>query len=184
MIAIQLWEAVRSNDRVATNRIIAQITPMLVAYLTTQMSASYEDAREVVQNTMLYICDGIRSSRIHKDPGLYSYMQKTCRHTYLKVIEGRRRTPTFDSMVREIATESEDEQLEELLQKEKEVILQLCVSEMREDNQDFFHFLMANPGMPADLLGERFGMSASAVWARKHRVISFLKRCTSKRLDQ
>ena len=184
MLAIQLWDAVRGNDRVATNRIIAKITPLLVAYLVHQMGASEDDAMEVVQNTMLYICDGIRSGRIRKEPGLFNYMQKTCRHSYLKMLDGRRRTPTIDTMVQEVASETEEEQLQKLLDEEKDGILSLCVSEMKEENQKLFYFLLENPEMSAEEVGLRFHMSPNAVWARKHRIITYLRRCTKSRLNR
>lgn len=167
--------AVKSGDDRGVSRYMSILTPRLIRYLELQMGAHRKDARDVVHQSMAYICEGILQGQITLGEGLFKYMQLTCRHAYIKLTRDRGRSKELSSIVGDAAVKYDH--LDAMLHKEKQSILNGCIKKFSPENQAFIRFLIECPGCDPVDISERFGLSLSNVYTKKSRILKLLAEC-------
>jgi RNA polymerase sigma factor (sigma-70 family) len=169
-----LVNAIQEGDQETANRLISDATPILIRMLKVRMNASHEDAEDAVQMMFLYVVNAIREGRIDNPSGLLSYMVMTCRHSYLKKMEGFQ-PELLDEEIRE-PTE-QPSQLKRLLDEEKQQIYDECIESLRDDYREFYHYWIRHSDSSAREIAEHFGISVNNAWTRKHRIVKTLQKC-------
>ncbi|MEX1010906.1 MAG: sigma-70 family RNA polymerase sigma factor [Balneolaceae bacterium] len=167
-----LVEAIREGDRKTANRMIAEATPILIRMLMSRMNAKREDAEDAVQKMFLYVIPAIRSGKIKKPTALLSYMILCCRHNYLKELRNMRHEP-IEEHEHEIVNSSDP--FEYLKLKDIRKIHIECVNSMAEQHREFYCFWLQNQDIEAAAIAERFGISVTNAWTRKHRILKKLR---------
>lgn len=169
-----LVQAIQEGDDGTTNSMVSEATPILIRMLKVRMNASQEDAEDAVQMMFLYVVKAIRDDRIKSPSGLLSYMILTCRHSYLKSVDGFR-PELSDGQLQEPA--EEPVQLSDLIEEEKMLIYEECIRLLRNDKRKFFSYWMRHPDSRASEIAEYFKISVNNAWTRKHRIIKILQEC-------
>ncbi|MEX0890485.1 MAG: sigma-70 family RNA polymerase sigma factor [Balneolaceae bacterium] len=170
--------AIQEGDEKAANRLISEARPILIRMLKVRMNASQEDAEDAVQMMFLYVIRAIQEDRIENPSGLLSYMIITCRHNYLKRVNGFRPDLAGD-MAEEPVVEAT--QLSRLIDEEKQQLYERCIRSLKKKHREFFEYWLSHPDDTAAQVAEVFGISEGNAWTRKHRIIKMLKECVQKK---
>lgn len=175
-----LVEALRNNDYESANRMLDDIRPRLIRFLKIHMNATFEDARDCVQESMLVSIMAVQEERIRKPNQLFSYLLTTCRNQYLKLLEKRREKP-YDRLPD--SSHHAPRQLADLLDKEQQRILKECLDELKKEHREFIDYWFEHPDTDAQTVADHFGISINNAWTRKHRIIKRLNRCYQEKIN-
>lgn len=173
-----LYHAVINGDKRGMDRYINTLTPTLIRYLQNQMGATVSDAKEVVNHSLAYVCDGILQGQISFGDGFLKYIQLTCKHAYIKHVQELKRTVSLSNVVQDPVVKYDH--LDTLLQKEREIILQRCILKFSPENQEFIRFLMNQPGCDPIDISVKFGLKIGNVYTKKSRILKLLGECVKR----
>ncbi len=173
----ELVYAIKNGDTQTANERCAEAIPILKKYLMSTLDASNEDAEDAVQVMFEYVIPKIQQDEINSPSGLLSYMLTGARHSYYKIC----RDFDFDQY-EEIQEDlvSEAEQAWNLINEEKELILEKCLSKLKNHYRELIEFLFDHPAAVPDDIAEYFNISLNNAWIRKHRAIQQLNECVKK----
>lgn len=170
----ELYQAVKSDDQQKIDELINIIIPILMSYLRVTMHAPTEDAKDCVQDALLQTILKIRDNKIKKPDKLYYYMLTSCRNLYIRMNNNT-----------DISLEENDveyminpaQQLEALLNREKQIILENCKEKLNRRNREYIEYWFENPDSDAISVAKYFNISLANAWTRKHRIIKMLNKC-------
>lgn len=175
-----LVEALRNHDYESANRILEEIRPRLIRFLEIHMNATYEDARDCTQESLVASLDAVHEDRIQKPNKLFSYLLTTCRNQYLKLLE-KRREEHYDRIPD--SSHHAPRQLADLMDKEQQQILKECLNALKKEHREFIDYWFEYPDTDAQTVADHFGISINNAWTRKHRIIKRLNRCYQKKIN-
>ncbi|MFO7848244.1 MAG: sigma-70 family RNA polymerase sigma factor [Balneolaceae bacterium] len=166
--------AVRNNDQLEASRICSETTPILKRYLRKKLGADPNDAEDAIQRMFEYIINKIREEEFENPKGILSYMLKTCRHNYIKIVQDREQ---IDYDYVEERLYSNPVQIWDLVNKENQSILRQCAQQLRKGYREFINYFFSFPNASTRDVAEHFDISVNNAWTRKHRVINKLHDC-------
>lgn len=169
-----LVTALQEGNDQEVNRLIEALRPRLMAFLRTHMNADHADAEDCAQDSLLISINVIKEGRLKNPDRVLSYILTTCRNTYLKMQKKNR-----DESMGKIPDEYQHapRQLQSLLDKEQESLLEWCLSQLKDKHQQFMEYWFDHPDSHAKKVAEQFDISVNNVWTRKHRLIKKLNKC-------
>lgn len=170
-----LVEAVLNGDEQTVNQRCADAIPVIRAYLVANLNASKEDAEDAVQRMFEYVFPKILNGEIAKPSALLSYMLTGARHSYLKIINKYGNYESLDDY--DNLQISRADQIRNLVNEEKKSILKKCMNRLREHYRSLMEFSFGNPDAETKDIADRFDISISNAWARKHRATKELEDC-------
>jgi RNA polymerase sigma factor (sigma-70 family) len=170
-----LVEAVLNGDDQTVNQRCADAVPIIRSYLIANLNASKEDAEDAVQRMFEYVFPKIQKGEIDNPTALLSYMLTGARHSYFKIINKYGNYEPLDGY--ENLQVSDAQQIRNLVDEEKKSILKKCMDRLRDHYRSLMEFSFANPDAETKDIAERFDISISNVWARKHRATKELEDC-------
>lgn len=173
--------AVQENDRNTLNEVVPVIRKVLHKFLYVRFNAASEDAEDAIQNTLMYVCQRIRSGEIRNPEQIINYLFAAVRNQYLNQYSRVRIPVTSDLTPSYVA---EPDQLSNLLNEEKLALIQECLLELRPHLREFITFWFTYPGCDASTVADHFGISVNNAWIKKHRILQILQRCVEKKLNQ
>ncbi|TYP92551.1 RNA polymerase sigma factor, sigma-70 family [Fodinibius salinus] len=179
----ELIEAIKQNKHDRTNELLQDITSRLRDYLQVVMSADKVTADEVTQRALLEVYERIEADKIQDSRSIYSYLLRTTRNEFLqfKREQGFLNTPL---------DEAEDhfvdpaEQFQNLLDEERQQILEICMDELKERSRKLIDYFFDNPDTTTKEASEEFGISGANVRTRKSRILSRLHECYKRKRQQ
>lgn len=170
-----LVEAVLNGDDRTVNQRCAEAVPVIRAYLIANFDASKEDAEDAVQRMFEYVFPKIQKGEISKPSALLSYMLTGARHSYFKILNKYdHHEPIHNYGNLQV---SKADQINNLLNEEKQSLLKKCMDRLKDHYRSLMEFSFANPDAETKDVAERFDISISNAWARKHRAINELEKC-------
>lgn len=175
----ELVSAIQNNDREKTRSLLNKLRPTLIKFLLVHVNASTHDAEDCAQNTLLIAIEKIRADQLSKPESLISYLLTTAKHEYLKTV-GRNREYTYEEFP--VIRSQKADQLLRILEKEKVEHLKRCVDKLDPANRTFIQYWFDHPDHDASVVADKFKMSLSNVWTKKHRIIKELQLCVEKKL--
>ncbi len=173
-----LAKAIRENDSSRVNELMMKLVPRLMRFLSVHMNASKEDAEDCAQETILQCIEVIKEDKLRDSEKVLSYILTSCRNNYLKM-KDKHKEEHFEEVPDD--RHSPAGQLMNLLDKERKSILEWCLKQMKQEYQAFMRYWFRYPGAEAEKVAERFNLSVSNTWTRKHRIISRLNECYKKK---
>jgi RNA polymerase sigma factor (sigma-70 family) len=170
----ELAEAIEQNDRRKTNRLLGAMVPCLIAYLRIHLNATRQDAEDCAQHAVLVSLEAVQDGAIQHTERLFSFMLTTCKNKYLNLVDRQKRYTFDDFSIRHC---SQPRQLISLLDKERQKLLDQCLSQLSEGYKTFIDYWFNHPASDAKTVADHFGISEANAWTRKHRVITKLSEC-------
>lgn len=172
--------AVNENDRSELDRLSVIISRVLMKFLRARLNASQEDAEDCVQSTLLQVIKTIRDDKLNNPDSIIYYMFTAAKNEYFKVLSKRK-----EDIYEETPHHYYDEpgQLMSLLDKERQRILEYCVSKLKPAQISYISYWFENPADDAGSVAKHFNISLSNAWTRKHRIIQILKSCVTKNIN-
>lgn len=175
-----LVTALKENDTKRANELIEALRPRLMAFLRVHMNASREDAEDCAQDSLLTSIEVIKEDRLNDPEQVVSYILSTCRNTYLKMKKKNR-----EESIEEVSQRQRQEprQLQSILNKEQERLLEWCLKQLKEEYQKFMQYWFDHPDAEASKVADHFNISVSNAWTRKHRLINKLNECYREKIN-
>jgi hypothetical protein len=178
----ELVDALHKGDDVKANELLAEVIPRLEDYLQVVMSAEENAATECVQQAFLDVFEQIRKNNIKESKYIFSYLIKSCRHEYIRYVKHQHRFEYEESAFNEIY--EPEEQFKNLLNKERQQILEECLGEIRKESREFIEYFMNRPDATTDDAVAEFDFSSANVRTKKHRILSRLHHCYKRKSNQ
>lgn len=178
----ELIDAIHSGDNEKAGNLIKEIVPRLEDYLVVVMNADRYAAEECVQQAFVDVFEQIRRDKIKESKYIFSYLIKSCRHEYLRYAKREHRF-NYEEEALNVLYEPE-EQIKNLLDKERQRILEECLDELQEKSRKFIEFFIDKPDANTEEASKEFGLSSANVRTRKSRILSRLHHCYKRKSNE
>lgn len=146
------------------------------------MNADRGSAKECVQQAFLDVFEQIQKGGIRESKYIFSYLIKACRHEYIRYSK-REYKFKYEEEALNVLYEPE-QQFQNLLDKERQRILQQCLDELKEKSRTFIEYFMDKPDASTDEAKEEFGLTSANVRTRKSRILSRLHHCYKRKSNE
>lgn len=178
----ELVEALQKGNEAKASELLSEVIPRLEDYLQVVMSAEENAAKECVQQAFLDVFEQIRRNNIKNNKYIFSYLIKSCRHEYIRYVKREHKFDYDEESFNEIY--EPEEQFQNLLDKERQRILEECLGELRKKSREFIEYFMDRPDASTDDAVEEFDISNANVRTKKHRILSRLHHCFKRKSNQ
>ncbi|SMO74227.1 RNA polymerase sigma factor [Gracilimonas mengyeensis] len=178
----ELVEALQKGDDEKASELLSEVIPRLEDYLRVSLKADRNAAKECVQQAFLDVFEQIRKNNIKNSQYIYSYLIKSCKHEFYRYKKRQHRFDYDDSAFTDIY--DPEEQYENLLDKERQRILEECLDELRDESREFIEYFIDKPYASTQEAVEKFDISNANVRTRKHRILSRLHHCYKRKSNQ
>lgn len=178
----ELVLALQEGDDAKAAELLSELIPRLEDYLVVAMSADENAAQECVQQAFLDVFEQIRQDKIKESKYIFSYLIKSCRHEYLRYAKRQHRFKYEEEALNELY--EPEEQVKNLLDKERQRILKECLEELQEKSKKFIEYFIDKPDATTDEAVEEFGLSGANVRTRKSRILSRLHHCYKRKSNE
>lgn len=173
-----LVTAIREDNTAKINEHLETLIPRLKRFLQVHMNASKLEAQDCAQEALLLSLEKIKEDKLEKPERVFSYLLTTCRNTYLKM---NRQNKEYYYEDLPSTRHRKPRQLKNLMDKEREKLLQWCIQQLKKEYQKFIKYWFDHPDYEAKKVAEHFNLSTSNTWTRKHRIIKKLNHCYQKK---
>lgn len=178
----QLVDAIKKDNEKVIQKYVNVLTKILYKYLTVRLGATAEDSKDCVQNVLLSLVEKVRDDKISHPDALLSYVFTSARHDYLKRVE-KHKEVLEEEIDRNADSDSNNDQLEALLDKERTKTLDDCIEELKPKQREYIRYWFANASLDASDVAKKFGISVNNAWTRKHRIIKILQQCVQTKIN-
>lgn len=178
----ELVDALHKGDDDKANELLSEVIPRLIDYLQVVMSADENVARECVHQAFLDVFEQVRKNNINESKYIFSYLIKSCRHEYYRYVKHQHKFEYEEIALNEMY--EPEEQFKNLLDKERQLLLEECLSELRKKSREFIEYFMNRPDATTDDAIAEFDLSSANVRTKKHRILSRLHHCYKRKSNQ
>lgn len=178
----ELVEALQKGDDEKAGELLSEVIPRLEEYLRIVMSAEPNAAKECVQQAFLDVFEQIRKDNINNSKYIFSYLIKACRHEYIRYAKRQHKFEFDEETFNEVY--EPQEQLSNLLDKERQRILEECLAELRKKSREFIEYFINKPEATTEDAVTEFDLSNANVRTKKHRILSRLHHCYKRKSNQ
>ncbi|MDX1672144.1 MAG: sigma-70 family RNA polymerase sigma factor [Balneolaceae bacterium] len=168
--------ALKENKEGKASELLQELIPRLKDYLKVTMNASEMDAEECIHQAFLNVYEQIIQDNIRKKKYIFSYLLRACRHEYIRYSKHQHRFnyPIEDNEDHLVQPAS---QISNLLDEERQKILETCLEELKEQNREFIEYFIDKPDTTTKEASKHFDISGANVRTKKSRIISRLHHC-------
>jgi RNA polymerase sigma factor (sigma-70 family) len=173
--------AIQDDDQESLKEFYEILTKILFKFLMVRMDSEVEDARDSAQNAIMFAVEKIKNGELEHPDRIINYLFTTAKHDYLKHQNKRKETNY------EVPPESyseEPDQLENILDKERQGILKRCFKELKAKQLEYISYWFSNPDSETVVVADHFGISVNNAWTKKHRIIQVLNECVQKKINK
>lgn len=170
-----LVAAIENDDQQKIDELLKDIIPRLINYLVVTMRADRYNAEECVYESFIEVFQKVREGKIKNENYIYSYLIKSARHQYLKYLKRNHRFSGDEEQIRHIAEPAE--QIERLLDEERQRILRECLGELKKKSREFIQYFIDQPEVTNEEASNAFNISNGNVRTRKSRLLNVLHEC-------
>lgn len=152
-------------------------------YLQVVLNADEKDAEECTQQAFLNVYEQIKKDNIREEKYIFSYMIRACRHEYFRLSKEQHR---FNNPVEDYQRHLVDpaEQFQNLMDKDRQAILEACLKELRDKSRRFIEYFMDKPDATTKEAAAYFDISGANVRTKKSRILSRLHHCFKRKWRQ
>lgn len=138
-------------------------------------------AEECSHHAFSVVLNRITTNTLDEYTSILAYMITTARNEYFRMIknESREGSAVFHE---QLFLESE-EQIELLIDQDREKILKSCLKSLDTKSRDFIEYLMKHPEYSLLKISKIFKISPENARTRKSRVIAALNECVKRKLN-
>ncbi|HKJ44761.1 MAG TPA: sigma-70 family RNA polymerase sigma factor [Balneolales bacterium] len=167
--------AIQNDDQQKVDELIKEVIPRLISYLVVTMRADEYNAEECVYQSFIEVFQKVKEGKIKNENYIYSYLIKSARHEYLKYLKRNHRFYGDESEVIHLAEPAE--QIENLLDDERQRILKECLKELKKKSRTFIEYFIDKPDATNEEASEEFNISNGNVRTKKSRILTIMHDC-------
>jgi RNA polymerase sigma factor (sigma-70 family) len=179
----ELVYALQQNKEGKANKLLEELLYRLKDYMQVVLNANEQDAEECTQQAFLNVYEQIRKDNIREEKYIFSYMIRACRHEYFRLSKEQHR---FNNPVEDHKEHLVDpaEQIENLMDKDRQRILEVCLDELREKSRKFIEYFIDQPDATTKEASAHFKITGANVRTKKSRILSRLHHCFKRKWRQ
>ena len=179
----ELVYALQQNREGVANELLEELMHRLKDYLQVVLNADEKDAEECTQQAFLNVYEQIQKDNIREEKYIFSYMIRACRHEYFRLSKEQHR---FNNPVEDHQDHLVDpaEQFQNLMDKDRQAILEACLNELREKSRTFIEYFIDKPDATTKEASAHFDISGANVRTKKSRILSRLHHCFKRKWRQ
>lgn len=177
----ELVDALKKGDDARASELLSEVLPRLEDYLCVVMNAKPQDAAECVHQAFLNVFEQIRRDKINNTKYIFNYLLKSSRNEYLKYVK-RQHKFNYDNMLNEMC--DPEEQITNLMDKERQRILEKCLSELQKKSREFIEYFIDKPDSTTEEAVKAFNLSSANVRTKKSRILSRLHHCYKRKSSE
>lgn len=179
----ELVHALQENREGKANELLEELMYRLKDYLQVVLNADEKDAEECTQQAFLNVYEQIKKDNIREEKYIFSYMIRACRHEYFRLSKEQHR---FNNPMEDHQEHLVDpaEQFENLMDKDRQKILEACLKELREKSRKFIEYFIDKPDATTKEASAHFDISGANVRTKKSRILSRLHHCFKRKWRQ
>lgn len=172
----ELVVALKENKEGKANELLEELLPRLKDYLQVTMNAGEKDAEECIHQAFANVYEQILQGNIQNEKYIFRYLIQACRNEYLHYHRDKHRFVSPQDEKTAHLTSPAD-QFENLLDKDRQRILEECLDELREKSREFIIYFIDKPDASTKEASRFFDLSGANVRTRKSRILSKLHYC-------
>lgn len=162
---------------------LEELLPRLMDYLQITMNADERDAEECVHQAFLNVYEQIRKDNIQNEKYIFMYLVRACRNEYISYARNQHKFHyPIDDHAHHLAEPAE--QIENLLEKERQMILEDCLKKMKPKSRRFLEYFIDKPEATTRQASKHFNLSGGNVRTKKSRLLTRLHHCVERKLGQ
>jgi RNA polymerase sigma factor (sigma-70 family) len=177
--SIEFVKAVQENDRKVIEEYSAYVVPKIIEYLMVTLKANKFHAEECSHHAFSVVLNRVTSNSLDESTSILAYMITTARNEYFRMIKNESREG--GAVFQEQLFLEAEEQLDLLIDQDKERILQSCLKSLDSKSRDFIEFLLRHPDYSLLKVGKVFNISPENARTRKSRIIASLSECIKRK---
>lgn len=179
----ELIHALEQNKYGKANELLDELLFRLKDYLQVVLSASEKDAEECTQQAFLNVYEQIQKGNIREEKYIFSYLIKACRNEYFRLKKDQHR---FNNPMEDHKKHFIDpaEQFENLMDQDRQKILEACLKELREKSRTFISYFFEKPDATTKEASAHFDISGANVRTKKSRILDRLHYCYKRKWRQ
>jgi RNA polymerase sigma factor (sigma-70 family) len=179
----ELVFALQQNKEGKANELLEELLYRLKDYLKVVMNATDSEAEECTQQAFLNVYEQIKKDNIKQEKYIFSYMIRACRHEYFRLSKDQHR---FNNPVEDHPGHLVEpaEQVENLMDKDRQRILEECLEELREKSRTFIEYFIDKPDSSTKEAAKYFDISGANVRTKKSRILSRLHHCFKRKWNR
>ncbi len=167
--------AIQTNEKEHINNILRLVVPILIDYLQIHFQASTPDAEDCVHTALADVIEQVRKSGVQDKRLFYRYLLKATKNEYLKII--RKEKIFAKSGLNYAPFEYRAEQLEQLIEEERQRILRQCLGRLHKSARSFIEFFLRHPELNNQEVADELDLTYSNVRVKKMRITRILHEC-------
>lgn len=178
---IKFIEAVKANDREALDAFSKDIIPRLKEYLKITVVANEHMAGECAHQAFAVVLDRVIKLNIDEGVNIIGYMLISARNEYFTML--RKESREGSAVFKEQLISEPEEQIELLVEHEREKIMQKCIEELDSKSRELIQYMFKHPDASFLKMSKVFKISPQNVRTRKSRSIRALAQCFKRKSE-
>jgi RNA polymerase sigma factor (sigma-70 family) len=171
----ELVVALQNGDDTTANKLLEEVMPRLVEYLSVVLRADKNVAMECAQQAFTDVYERVRKDKIKDGKYIFSYLLTATRNEFLRYTKYQHRFDTDSEAAYEQVEPAE--QVQALMEKERMIILEECLFELDRDSRTFIKYIIENPDKSSKEYGSYFKLTEANVRTKKSRIVNLLHHC-------
>ncbi|HAC14692.1 MAG TPA: sigma-70 family RNA polymerase sigma factor [Bacteroidetes bacterium] len=180
--SIEFVKAVKNGNNTVIEEFASRVIPRIIEYLMVTLNANRFLAEECTHHAFSVVLERINKDSLDSSTSIVSYTMTTARNEYFRMIKNEFREGA--AIFQEQYFLESEEQIDHLIDKEREKILQKCLGSLDVKSRDFIEYLIAHPEYSMMKIGKIFSISPENARTRKSRIVSQLSECVEKKLNK
>lgn len=182
MLFYLLYRVLTTDDfRVASQK-WSEIEKVLMAHLIIRYKAQFCDAQDATQQTILSLYTMVKNNENVIFEKSDSYFLTVLRNEYFKIIKSRR--AVFMESIDSYEDTSAMDTFSVLINKEEKRVLKECIKTMLPKHRGYMEYLIQRPDADSESFAAEFDMTVSNAWTVKHRLVQYLNKCVSTKMNE
>ncbi|MEX0721143.1 MAG: ECF-type sigma factor [Balneolaceae bacterium] len=177
----ELVDALQKGDDASASKLLSEVLPRLQDYLCVVMNATPQDASECVHQAFFNVFEQIRKGNIKNTQYIFNYLLKTSRNEYIRYVK-RQHKFDYNDMLNERC--DSEEQLSNLMDKERQLLLEECLGELQKKSREFIEYFIDKPDSTTNEAVKIFNLTSANVRTRKSRILSRLHHCYKRKSSE
>jgi len=174
-----LIDAILRDDREAVDFLSADLMKRVILYLKIRMGAPESIAEECAYQAFSDVFEMIRNDRISDRKSIFKYFLTASRNEYLRFKKIEQRSDLDPSYSENFIPEPA-QQLQKLIDEERQKLLKKCLQKLSEDNRNFILTFFSSTSVNLLEISEKFSFSYAKTRTLKTRIMQELQKCVEK----
>lgn len=174
-----LIDAILRDDREAVEDLSADLIRRIILYLKIRMGAPDSIAEECAYQAFSDVFEMIRNDRISDRKSIFKYFLTASRNEYLRFKKIEQRTDLDPSYSENFLPEPA-QQLQKLIDEERQSLLKKCIQKLSEENRRFILTFFSSSSINLLEVSKKFNFSYAKTRTLKTRIMQELQKCVEK----